>query len=77
MAKLKTKNCKCCDGSGRELDHKMVGDYLRTQREKAGITQARVAGCMKISPPYLCDLEYGFRNWRDELINKYKKAIGL
>lgn len=77
MAKLKTRNCKCCDGSGRELDQTMVGEYLRFQREKAGIPQARVAEFMHISKPYLCDLEHGFRNWRDELISKYKKAIGI
>lgn len=77
MSKLKTTDCKCCDGSGRQLDHELVGDYLRTQRLKAGITQAQVAEAMKISKPYLCDLEHGFRNWRNELIGKYKKSIGL
>jgi AraC-like DNA-binding protein len=75
MVKLKTQDCKYCDGSGQQLDHERVGDYLRTKRINSGITQARVAEAMKISKPYLCDLEHGFRNWSNDLIARYRKAI--
>jgi predicted transcriptional regulator len=77
MAKLKRKNCHCCQGSGKEFDHELVGDYLRTQRERLKISAAKVARFMDISKPYLCDLEYGRRNWRSELIEKYRAAIGI
>lgn len=77
MAKLKHKPCHCCSGSGKEFDHELVGDWLRALREGLNISAAQVARTMKISKPYLCDLEYGRRNWRLELITKYRAAIGI
>jgi len=75
MAELKTKKCKHCNGTGKEFDHRLVGNLMRRLREKSNITQAHVADSLKISKPYLCDLEHGFRNWRTDLIVKYRKSI--
>jgi transcriptional regulator with XRE-family HTH domain len=75
MASLKTQKCRCCEGSGKELDHKSIGPMMKQRRLKAGLTQGEVALRMGISGAYVCDLERGTRNWRDELIAKYGKAL--
>lgn len=75
MADLKTKNCHCCDGSGKELDSRAVGAAMKAIRESRGISQTEVARRMKLSKPYICDLERGHRHWRDELIASYNKAL--
>jgi len=79
MAKTKkpTRKCKCCSGSGKELDPKAVGGQMRALREAMGMTQAQVANKLKFSKPYICDLEQGYRNWRDDLIIAYKAALGI
>lgn len=71
---LKTKHCRCCGGSGAELDHRAVGAEMVKLRKSKGLTQADVARKMKFTGAYLCDLESGVRNWREELIERYKKA---
>lgn len=75
MAELKTVSCHCCEGSGQELDHKAVGEEMRRKREARGFTLTKVAGRLKMSKAYLSDLEWGARNWRPELIQKYLKAL--
>lgn len=75
MAKVKTKNCRCCAGSGQEIDHLVTGRALRSRREKAGYTLTRVAGDMDISKAYLHDLEAGKRYWNQDLIQRYHLAL--
>jgi predicted transcriptional regulator len=75
MAELKTVSCHCCAGTGEELDHQAVGDEMRKKREARGFTQTQVAKSMRMSKAYVSDLEWGARNWRTELINKYLKAL--
>lgn len=75
MAKVKTKNCRCCEGSGREIDHFAVGMDLRAIREKAGKSLTFVADDMGISKAYLHDLEFGKRYWNRKLINQYQAAL--
>lgn len=70
-----TKACRCCDGSGTELDNVAVGAVMQTLRKEAGIS-LRALG-KKMKPPlrstYLCDLEHGARRWNDKLIAQYRK----
>jgi hypothetical protein len=72
---VKTKACHCCNGSGTELDHKMVGSEMRTLRKTRKLTIAMVSKRTKFSVPYISDLEHGKRNWRAELIERYLKAV--
>jgi predicted transcriptional regulator len=75
MADLKHQDCHCCEGSGKELDHKAVGSVLRNHRVVKGITQTSIADRMGLSKPYLSDLEHGKRAWRPSLIKAYEKAL--
>jgi predicted transcriptional regulator len=75
MADLKTKACRCCGGNGRELDHRAVGKEMRRRRIQAGISQTAMAKRMKVTGAYVCDLEVGSRNWRQELVDRYMKAL--
>lgn len=70
---MKNKPCHCCGGSGQELDHAAMGATMRAIRERKGISIRQLASKLRLSAPYLSDLERGRRNWRDELINAYHK----
>lgn len=75
MAITKTKKCKYCGTANQEYDHKAIGAEMRALRKVKGLTQTLVANRMKISKPYLCDLENGFRNWRPDLLEKFHRAL--
>ena len=75
MADLKTKNCHCCDGSGRELDSRAVGQQMKALRQSRGISQTEMARRLGFSKPYVCDLERGHRHWRSDLLARYNKAL--
>lgn len=72
--KLKTRACPSCTGTG-QLPADDVGPVLRTEREKAGITQEAVADAMSVSRTYLGDLEKGNRRWTNELLESYQRAL--
>ena len=72
---MKTQPCHCCGGSGEEYNHQAMGAELRGLRLRAGISLTALAGRLKCSPPYLSDLEKGKRNWRDELVERYRKGL--
>lgn len=74
---MKTKRCRCCEGTGKELDHKAVGVEMRNLRLSRKLSQAHVARRMGYSPPYVCDLEIGHRNWTEEKIEQYREACEL
>ncbi len=69
-----TRACHCCDGTGKELDPVGIGQWLRVHREARSLTLREVARRMKLSGPYLSDLERGRRNWNDDLVNRFKEA---
>lgn len=60
------KRCPRCNGTGNVPDPLELGQTLKKMRIEAGISQARLAGAMKISPAHLCDLEQGKRGWMGE-----------
>jgi transcriptional regulator with XRE-family HTH domain len=67
--------CKHCGGTGRALDHVALGAHQRAMREKAGKSLRAIAAKMKVSAPYLSDLENGRRNWTEEKVEAYRKAL--
>lgn len=71
---MKKKSCRCCQGSGKELDHKAVGAEMKKVRNAAGLSQAALGKRMNFSSAYLCDLEQGYRNWTEALIERFRKA---
>ncbi len=75
MSALKTKTCHCCGGNGKELDHRSVGEEMRKRRKQSGKSQIQVAKHMKVSGPYISDLESGKRGWRKVLIDSYMEAL--
>lgn len=76
MSNFRTKKCDCCDGTGYILDHVAVGDYYRRMREKIAHKSLReIAKRMDVSAPFLSDLERGRRNWTEERIEQYRKAL--
>jgi len=75
MSAIKTKPCRCCGGNGRELAHREVGAEMRRRRIQSGKSLIQVSKLMKVSVPYLSDLELGKRNWRRELLDRFALAI--
>ena len=75
LVDLPKRSCRQCDGSGQELDAAAIGRKMRTLREKkANLSLREVARRMDVSAAYVSDLEHGRRDWRPELIAKYKQA---
>ena len=53
----------------QEINHLEAGARIREFREKNNISLRRLAVAMKISPPFMSDLERGRRNWTLEKFN--------
>lgn len=74
MTKLKTQPCSTCGGLGT-LPAEGVGQVLREEREKAGITGVAMSEHMGISTTFLYDLEKGGRRWTNELLAAYQGGL--
>lgn len=72
---FKTQKCPHCEGSGLVLDPKIAGEYHRAMRKRKGKSLREVAKLMKVSAPFVSDLENGRRNWSDDRIEAYRKAV--
>ena len=72
---MKTKNCRCCQGSGRELDSVAYGAEMLALRLSKGVKQYALAMQMGFSAAYISDLEKGKRNWSDRITNIYKESL--
>ena len=59
--------CWRCGGTGEIEDPLVLGQTLKKLRSEAGITSKRLAGALKVSTSYLCDLENGKRAWLGEV----------
>lgn len=73
---MKLRACRCCDGSGNELDDVAVGREMRKLREAAKLSLRRLGDRMRprLKPTYLSNLETGDRNWNLKLVEQYKKV---
>lgn len=72
---MKTKRCRCCDGTGKQLDQKDVGSKMRRMRFNARISLRSMSRLMGFSASYLSDLELGKRNWTSERMEQYRSVI--
>lgn len=57
-----------------EINHAEAGKRVRALREKSGVSLRQLARDMKLSAPFLSDLERGRRNWS---VENFKKAVQL
>lgn len=51
-----------------QIDHVATGDEIRKYREWLGLSLRSAAKLLKLSAPYLSDLELGRRNWSAGLV---------
>jgi transcriptional regulator with XRE-family HTH domain len=58
--------------SVERIDHVATGKLVRDLRETKGISLRRLAIALKVSPPFLSDMERGRRNWTTE---RFEQAI--
>lgn len=58
------------------IDHAATGAAAREARMARSLPLSIVADRMSVSRPYLCDLEAGRRQWTQEKLEAYAKAIG-
>lgn len=58
-----------------EINHVEAGRLIRSEREMAGVKMRALATEMKISAPYLHDLEMGKRNWSEEYFKSAQAGI--
>jgi transcriptional regulator with XRE-family HTH domain len=57
-------------------DDRVLGAWCRRQREGAGLTLRSLAKRLKISAPYLSDLEHGRRRWTPNTLAKWMAVLG-
>jgi len=67
--------CRCCKGTGKELNHSVVGNEMRNMRVERKESLISISKKMGLSIPYLSDLERGRRNWNEDLIQRFKEAL--
>ena len=58
-----------------KIDHVSSGKTARKKRERANVSLREIARRMKISAPYLSDLELGKRNWSVKLARRFESAV--
>ena len=69
---MKVKPCRCCGGTGDEIDNVAVGIDMRWKRKASGMSLRAMANGLGFTSAYLSDLENGKRNWRKSLIDYYE-----
>ena len=58
-----------------KIDHGAAGKIIRDLREKNNITLRRLAVALKISAPFLSDMELGRRGWSRERFMQAQEKI--
>lgn len=56
---------------------KIVGEQIRTSRVEAGLTQAEVARRLRVSPPYVANVEAGRTNLTVGQLTNIATAMGV
>lgn len=66
---------------GRKVSAKLadknhrLAKQLRSERKAAGVTMRQAAAWMKISKSYLGDLEKGKKQWSEQLVKEFRRAL--
>lgn len=69
--KLTAKQCEHCHGRG--IVRIYEPETLKKTRQKTGISMRAMARKLRISPPYLSDIENGNRTIPENVIRAYRK----
>ena len=72
-----SEKCHRCGGSGEEPDWRPLGKRARKERLRLGVSLRGMARLLKVTPTYLCDLEYGRRSWQGPKARRYLKLLGI
>lgn len=56
-------------------DNKAIGETMRETRKRRGTSLRNLALRMKLSAPYVSDLELGRRGWTQQRVLDYMKAL--
>ena len=59
------------------VDHVQTGQNMSAFRRVAGISLREIARRMKLSAPYISDLEHGRRNWTQDKLESYRAALNI
>ena len=71
---IQFRKCRKCKGSGTEIDDAAVGAEMRKLRASKNITLKAIAHTLGVSASYICDLERGYRNWTETMVERFKRA---
>ncbi len=70
IEKYVTEGCECCNGIGRIK--RLNPLWMRLMRECSGISLREVAKKLKLSAPYISDVELGKRAGNSDIWNYYE-----
>ena len=59
----------------RVIDHEATGKFWRMKRREATLSLREMSRRLKLSAPYVSDLELGRRNWSEKLEEKYQRVL--
>jgi transcriptional regulator with XRE-family HTH domain len=59
------------------MTHKTLGEFIREERDKKNISLRQFAQKLKITPPFLSDIELGRRYPSDEKLGDFAKEFGI
>lgn len=59
----------------REIDHEATGYLFRQARKKAKLSLREMSRRLKVSAPYVSDLELGRRNWTQEMSERFADIL--
>ena len=68
-------DCRHCRGTGKQLDHQLLGLLLREERQAAKLSLQAVADRLGISMCYLGELERGMKPWTIERAENFRRAL--
>lgn len=59
------------------IDHVTTGQLFRVARKKSKLSLREMARRLKLTAPYVSDLERGRRNWTEEMAERFTDILFL